>query len=227
MLKENRKIGFLIFFLIILIIILVIAYSGENRSFSPENVQDYVYNYGIFAPIIFIILYFFQVIFPVIPGQVFQVASGYLFGNALGIIYCYIAVLSSSVFIFFLSRKFGRKFVKLFIPKETLDKLSKFIKKKEMLALIVMRLIPFLPGDAVNFVSGISKVSYKKFIIGTAIGIAPSVLIFTIFGSELALGNINIKLLVLIIVIFLLGLVYFFRKRINKFLIKNKLFIKN
>ncbi len=228
MLKHhNKQIGFLVFFVISLIFLGFALFSGSISLLTPSNIEEFITAFGIFAPIIFIIVGFIRVIFPIVPGSVMDIISGYLFGTVFGIIYSYIAVFFASLFSFYLSRKLGRNFIKRFIHGRDLKHLNHFIKKKGIIALIVVRLIPFFPADAVNFVSGISKLTYKQFIIGTLVGLAPGLMVFNMFGSNLASGNFDFRLVLFLIILALAGIFYMFRHEMKIFFIKEIRMIEN
>lgn len=213
------KIGISIVIFIILIATLFIQTFAQSEIKS-DDVRGFILGYGVFSPIAYFILKFLQVMFPVIPGQVMETISGYLFGAVFGAIYSYTASVLASLLLFKIARKYGLRITKMFVCEKDLQHLRSFIMKKGAAGIIVARLVPFFPTDAINFVAGISKISYKKFIIGTLIGSAPGIIIFSLFGSRLALQTIDLELIVLMLIISALGVLYIFRHQIRVLFIK-------
>jgi len=228
MLKHHhKKKGFFIFLIVIVLFFLTLLYFGIYSDLSPVKIRDFVTQFGIFSPVIFIVINFLQVLFPIIPGQVMYITAGYLFGSVMGIIYSYFSVFFASLFVFYFSRKYGRKFIKKYVHIRDFTHLDHFIKKKGLMALILSRMIPFFPTDAINFVSGVSKLSYKEFFIGTLIGLVPNIVIFGIFGHRLAIGKLDLWLVVLILLSLLFGIFYMFRHQMKMFFIKEIRFIES
>ena len=52
-----------------------------------ERVKSFIRSYGMGAPVVFILLQIFQVIFAPIPGEATGVIGGYLFGAVPGFLY--------------------------------------------------------------------------------------------------------------------------------------------
>lgn len=219
---HHRKIGFLI----LLIVVLVIISFVIKANIDPEVVRNFILGFGIFAPIAFIILKYLRGVFPIIPSQIMIALSGYLFGAFRGSIYCYIASVLASITLFTISRKYGRKLVMRFIYKKDLDHLNHFIKKKGLFAVIIARMLPFFPNDAINFISGLSSLTYKQFIIGTLIGLAPNVIIYNLLGQQLFIGVIDYRLIILGVIGGIFAIFYLFRHWMKIFLIKEIRFIE-
>lgn len=219
---ENKKViyGYGIF--IFILIFLAFIYHDKLKLIysNPEAVRQFITGFGILAPIILILLLAVQVVIFVIPVPVFVIAGGYAFGTILGGIYSLIGVMLGSIFVFYLSRKFGKPFVVKMVNKRDLEHFDVYFKKKGKLALFVSRIIPVLfPIDAVSFAAGLTSLSYKDYIIMSFLGFIPHVFILTFFGDQLSY-NMNPLLLVILAILGLGVLAYLFRHPIKILLIK-------
>ena len=131
---------------IALMIVVSIIYAGELKMLftDPEKVKEFIDSFGVWGPIVLILLQFFQVIIFVIPGPVFTVAGGYAFGNVLGVIYSLIGTLLGSILVFYLGRVYGRPFVEKVVSKKDLKYYDAFFKKRGKLALFIVRTVPII-----------------------------------------------------------------------------------
>lgn len=62
-----------------------------------------------------------QVLLAVIPGGPFEIGAGYAFGVIRGTLICDFAMTTASVIIFLFVRRFGMKFVELFVSREKIE----------------------------------------------------------------------------------------------------------
>ena len=75
--------------LVLLIVIIPLVIYLTNREFFAQfrnvaDVEQYIDSYGHLSGLVYIVFQIFQVVISVIPGEVFQVAAGYLFGPVWG-----------------------------------------------------------------------------------------------------------------------------------------------
>ena len=129
-----------------------------------------------------------QVIIALIPGELVEIASGYAFGSVLGALICLIGITIGSIFVLFLSKRFGRRFVEAFYPREKIDSLPILNDpKKRNFFTFLLFLIPGTPKDLVTYIIGITDMSIPLYLILATFARLPSIIISTIGGH--ALGN--------------------------------------
>ena len=98
---------------------------------NDSNVlKDVVKRHDILGPFLFILVQILQIVFPVIPGGVTTVAGFLIFGPWLGFILNYVGILIGSGALFLLVKRFGRKFVMLFMSEETFYKYERKLESK-------------------------------------------------------------------------------------------------
>jgi uncharacterized membrane protein YdjX (TVP38/TMEM64 family) len=165
------------------------------------------------APLAFISLQMLQMLFLIIPGAPFLVAGGYVFGN-IGIIYSLIGVMIGSVIVFELGRLFGRPFIESVIDKRALEKIDNQSTTLEK-TLFVLFLIPPFPHDVFSFISGITNLTLKNFILVSFIGRLPLIIIYTVVGYQLTKLNLFYSLLLLIIIVVGSVLIFYNRDKIE------------
>ena len=116
----------------------------------------------------------------VIPVTALIVATGVVFGPLLGGVYAMSGALLSAAVTYFIGRRLGRNTVR-HLAGSRLNRITRRLAKKGLLAIIAVRLLPIAPFSVVNAVAGASHIGFAKFVLGTAIGLAPGITITMLF----------------------------------------------
>ena len=151
-------------------------------------------NWSIF---LIILLRLTSIVIPILPGTYCLLLSGYLFGLVNGLLISCISDLLACSLSFFISKRYGRKILKLIISKKYLNKFEsisvKYLERNFFL------LTGFLMTGWFDFVSygvGLTKLRWRKFLAALCISIFLSDLPFVATGNgfrELQNRNFNIK----------------------------------
>ena len=159
-----------------------------HNTVKGEDMQNFIEQFGNYAPIIFLLLASILPIFLFPPG-IFSVIGGLLFGFTKGAILTIIAAIIYTNIMFLISRYFARNKIENFLEKRlTLKQFNRiFGLKGNKLAtfLIICRLIPILPNSIVSYSYGLTRISFKHYFIANLIGLIPGRLIWLNFGSKL------------------------------------------
>ncbi len=175
-----------IFFIVFLVLTFgsLLIYQIYGGDLDLEKIRIYLQSFGIWAPLIFILLYIFGAIF--IPSTPFMIASGILFGFKYGFIYAIFSGFSSSIIVFTISRKLGQERVANILENKYLKYLNKYNKRLESGAIgdiIILRMVPIMPINILNILMGVSKIKTRDYIVGTFLGLIPSNILTVYFGS--------------------------------------------
>lgn len=180
--------------------------------------QDFIAQFGDYAPLIFLLLASILPIFLFPPG-IFSIIGGYLFSFKLGAILTITAAIVYTNIMFLISRYFARDYIEKFlVHKLSLKEFNRIFGIKEnklAVFLIIFRLIPILPNSVVSYSYGLTRISFKNYFIANLIGLIPGRLIWLNFGSTLnniwSLEFLNALLLVLLFI----GIGIFVTKRMD------------
>ena len=159
-----------------------------HNTVKGEDMQNFIEQFGDYAPIIFLLL---ASILPILlfPPGIFSVIGGLLFGFTKGAILTIIAAIIYTNIMFLISRYFARNKIENFLEKRlTLKQFNRiFGLKDNKLAtfLIICRLIPILPNSIVSYSYGLTRISFKHYFIANLICLIPGRLIWLNFGSKL------------------------------------------
>lgn len=166
----------------IVAVIFFIYFAVKERWFlDNEILLTKIKSFGLLAPLCFILIQMVQVVLPVIPGGASCLVSVMAFGAVGGFIYNYVGLVLGSICSFLLSRKFGMSIInKLFKEKDIKKALDKINNSKYDLIFFLIILLPGLPDDLFCYISGITKMSLKKFTLIILIGKPLTLLVYSI-----------------------------------------------
>ncbi|WP_291653005.1 VTT domain-containing protein [Clostridium sp.] len=151
---------------------------------SLEDFKGYIEGFGNKAYIVFFLLQLASIIIAPIPSNVSAVAGAMVFGMWESFIVTTLAIISGSAIIFYLSRICGRAFVERFVSTKVLQKYKEVINSpKGEIIIFLMLLLPFFPDDIINFLVGISSISFKRYFIILILTRPWEVLIASALGS--------------------------------------------
>ncbi len=155
---------------IIPIILIVLGYIFPSTFFSSqESIRNFISQFGVFAPIAFIILQILQVVLTPISHYTVSIAGGFIFGLWQGFIYNYIGRVLGTAIAFYLGRKFGRRIIKHVVKPKTLQKYDYYFNKGKLL-LFLAYFLPLFPDDEISYLAGFSSMSPWIFLPLMAIG---------------------------------------------------------
>jgi len=165
------------------ITIAILIYLGVVIDISV--VQEYISKTGLFAPLVFIILVVVTIVLLPIIRIPITIISGPLFGFTFGFIYSYIGELIGISICFFITRKYGWKYINFIIPKRHKFMYRVISYLNNWRGLIYARLIFFSFQDMISFASGLSKIRYSSYIISSAIFFIIPMLLMVAIGMAL------------------------------------------
>ncbi|MBI2523295.1 TVP38/TMEM64 family protein [Candidatus Woesearchaeota archaeon] len=219
---KNRLIvySFIIFILVLIAIFFIYQDQLKLLYKSPETVKGYIAGFGVFAPLIFILLYIVQAFIPFIPTLILTMFGGYVFGALWGTVYSLIGMTIGSIIIFAIARKLGRSFFSKIINKKELEHFDIFFKKRGDISIFLTRSILILfPPDVVSVAAGLTQIKFKHYVIFSILGFMPNLLILALFGQKLSQGINQTTFIVLVLIILAIS-GYLFRHQLKVFLIR-------
>lgn len=226
--QENKKNVVVSILKILLLAAIVIGiplyiYFFEKEWISQfrdfDDIIAYLQSYKLESIPIYICIQIIQIIISIIPGQIFNLAAGYLYTFFPALLFSIIGAFVGTLISFWIARWLGSDFVHLFFGREkTQDYVKKLNSKKAYTIVFFIYLIPGIPKDVVSYAAGVSDMKFKPFMLLSLIGRLPgmmgSIMIGSMWHKEEYIGMIILA--VLAVTAFILCIV--FRKKINKFL---------
>ncbi|MGH7637974.1 MAG: TVP38/TMEM64 family protein [Gemmatimonadaceae bacterium] len=137
-------------------------------------------------PVVFVTVYAFTAAIGV-PPMVLTLAAGAVFGTRYGIIYSWIGALLGAIGGYVLARSVGGNAFRHVLGRYR-DKLDDLLDRATIASLFRLRVNPIVPFNAMNFASGMAKVSFRDYVIATAFGILPAIIVYAYFADSVIAG---------------------------------------
>lgn len=185
---------------------------------SRDHLKELILDSGFWGPLFFIGLQILQVVVAVIPGELTQLAGGWIYGTWMGSLYSIIGITIGSIFNFYVARVLGTAFVAAVAGKKNLEKFEAFINTPRIYeVLFLLYLIPGMVKDVLAYIAGLSRMKLWGFLAICVLGRLPSLVVSSYMGESF--GDENwLALWIsggLAVVLFTLG--FFFRNQIQGF----------
>ena len=202
----------------ILLTIICIVATGIGiyllGGINPAQLQAWLRHMGIWAPILYIILYTVGTIL-VLPSTPLNLSGGALFGVWWGTLWTGLAALIAAVVAFAFTRTVGRGYMtrKLAGRWEAIDA---EMRQGGLFYMFAIRLLPIIPYGIVNFAAGLTSIRFRDYFVGTTLGTVPGILPFVMMGAglhALAGGNLLPLMCALTLTGVLVGGATWYRRR--------------
>lgn len=190
---QYRKV---LYFIAILLLGLFLSIKLELESYltdinSLREIKSIINNNYIVSILLYLIFTIIGSSVLALPGITFAVVAGGLFGPWSGSFYCLLGTTIGAIFSFLLSRYLLKDSIEELVKKN--ERLYSIIfqtnSEREMLILMITRLLPIFPFNLQNFAYGITNISILKYSIGTFLFMIPGIIIFSL-GTE---GILNVE----------------------------------
>ena len=184
--KENKRRVILSVVKISMLVLIVVGiplylwfFHGDwIKSF--ENIDDvvaFLEKYETQSIFVYIGLQIVQIVISIIPGQVFQMAAGYIYGFWPALLFAMTGALLGTTLSFMLAKALGRDFLHIFFGEEKMSYYIERLNSKKMYAIVFfLYLIPGIPKDMVSYAAGVSEIKFKPFLIISALGRLPGMI---------------------------------------------------
>ena len=158
----------------------------ESKFSDTDAVKQWVDSHFLLGLVVMTAVCAAQVIIAFIPGEVVEIAVGYVFGGWLGAVVCIVGSTLGSLVAILLARKFGRRLVESLYPREKIDALPILnAPRKRNIMTFLLFLIPGTPKDLITYVVGMTDMSIPLYILLTTLARFPSVITSTLGGGAL------------------------------------------
>lgn len=169
-------------FLVVLVTLFVCRWL---RNFSQEDLRNYIRSFGALGWLVLLGLQILQVFIALIPGEIVETAAGFVLGPWLGTAICYLGICLASTLIFTLTRRYGVKWVEVFVSREKIMAL-RFLntEKKRNNLIFLLFFIPGTPKDLLTYFVGLTDIRLRTFLFLSMVARIPSMVSST-FGGHL------------------------------------------
>jgi uncharacterized membrane protein YdjX (TVP38/TMEM64 family) len=166
---KNRWIKWLRFCLIAVLVVGAIVLINQ---YGIEQIRGNIKQFGIWAPLVLILLRLVSIVIPAIPGTAYSILAGGLFGFTQGVIAIAIADAIACTFNFYIAKRYGRNLVQKFVGEQFMDKVDNLSQKYlEGNIFLVTALLMTGLFDFVCYAVGLTQMKWRAFIPALALSI--------------------------------------------------------
>lgn len=162
--------------------IYLVRFSPLKDLFTVEAFGLILTDSGAWAPLAFIVIYAVAVCL-FIPGTLLTGVGAAIFGPYWGFAWVWLGAMLGASAAFIIGRTLGREFAASLIG-DRLKKYDDAIERNGFATVLYLRLIYF-PFTPMNFGMGVTKVRFRDYFAGTALGIVAGTFVFTFFIGTL------------------------------------------
>jgi len=152
---------------------------------EADSIRHFILSFGPWAPVAFIFLQAFQVVFSPIPGEATGLIGGFLFGVWKGFIYSTIGLTIGSVGAFFIARQFRHFVYNRLKDSKTYQKFNHLVDHQGLFLSFILFLLPGFPKDFLCYILGLSRMPWQAFLLVVAVGRMPGTLLLTLHGAKI------------------------------------------
>lgn len=175
--------------LLIIVTGLVIAYYFREQL-TIESLTQWFGELGWLAPVFFILGYIVGTVF-FLPGLMFTLAGGALFGPILGTLYNLTGATIGATLAFLASRYIAQDWARQRAGKK-LGQLVEGVEREGWRFIAFVRLVPLFPFNLLNYALGLTRIKLSHYIVTSLICMAPAGAAYTYLGyvgREVASGS--------------------------------------
>src|SRR6516162_10895121 len=190
------KLGLLIAFLAAAVYFF--RFTQQGREVTPEFVLSSIESHGpATARLIYVAVYIVGTV-ALLPGTVLSFAGAVLFGPYEGTLYTWVGATIGATLAYGMARVLGRDFVERLFGGR-FAAFDQRIREHGFTGLLLIRLLPIFPFNAVNFGCGLVGVRLRDYVLATAIGILPGTFVyqflFAKFGRKILTEGFRLEYL--------------------------------
>ena len=179
-------------FLNVIRLVILVALAGGSAYLmfahrewfaDPNLVKAEVVSWGVWGPIIYMVLYAIGPSF-LVPGAVMTIAGGLAFGVFWGSLWSLVGADVGAVVAFAAGRFLGRAFVERMLGPR-FERMLKRLARNGFYLTLYLRIVPVIPYNAFNLLAGASPITFRDYFWASMFGMIPGTILFALLGDAL------------------------------------------
>lgn len=194
-------------------IIVFIRYLPQllHVTMSLDGFRDYILSTGKLGPVMLVLFQILQTVIAPIPGEVVQIAGGYIYGTALGAVFVTGGMLLGALIAFYFTRFLGGSFIDSLLQRDKFKWMRGMMdNNKFSVFLFIIFIIPGLPKDMFIYAAGLTTIKPLRFFTILLIARLPWLLASVSIGANIYHKNYGPTIIIsaISVLAFILGLIY-------------------
>ena len=183
---------FIIFIFALIVFAVKYVPSLSEYAKNPIQTREYLLSFKGWGFVVYVLIQAVHVLLIVIPGDIFDVCGGYVFGVPKGTLLSMIGIMLGTVAAFYISRMLGYSFISRFIPAEKISKIGDILNStKGTKGMLILCLMPLIPKDLMMYIAGLTPVKAPRLFFVYAISRVPGTLIWVTVGAQAYEKNVQ------------------------------------
>lgn len=174
------RIGWTRLLLVVLVLALVAVGVAYRDQLSVQLVQQRLDALGALAPLVFMAAYAVATV-AFLPGLIFTIAGGVLFGPVLGTFYSLTGATVGATLAFLVARYLASDWVAARTAGR-LDRLITGVEREGWRFVAFTRLVPIFPFNLLNYALGLTKIPLLHYVLASYVCMLPGAFAYTWIG---------------------------------------------
>jgi uncharacterized membrane protein YdjX (TVP38/TMEM64 family) len=168
----------------VLVIIAGLHLIGHELSGVLASSAARIEELGAWAPVVFVAGFAVGTLL-LVPGALLALAAGALFGVVWGALYSFLGAVLGSAGAFLIARYVARSWLERRIAgSRRLAAVQRVVARDGFRIVLLLRLSPLIPFDALNYALGLTRVRFRDFLLAS-VGMLPAILLYVYSGRVL------------------------------------------
>ncbi|MBR2779624.1 MAG: TVP38/TMEM64 family protein [Firmicutes bacterium] len=195
---------------------LIWRYPDILQAFqSVESFDLFLERHRDSSVMLYIVIQALQVIVAVIPGQIVQIAGGYIYGFWYASLWSLIGLAAGSTISFYLARFIGQQPIRRIYGGEMVDKYTALLSSRNAFAIMLfLYIFPGFPKDVLAFFAGLSNMKFSRFLPMATIARYPAMALSMLIGSTMGVRSYKATAVLVLACVLCAGICYIFRNQL-------------
>lgn len=154
------------------------AREYATAHFSPSRLRLIVDQFGVLAPVVYVIVYAVAPLF-FFPASLLTAAAGLLWDWRVGLLLALIGNNLCANLGFWSARALGQERIQS-LTRGRLRRLDKRLEGAGFKVVAILRMLPIMPFTTLSYTAGMSRITWRDFALGHFLGTLPGTTVFII-----------------------------------------------
>jgi len=210
--KKKHLLNLLGIVIFLALMFVILGKAGEYLE--GAHMQALIKSSGVFAPLLILVLYVITIVFAPLTGFPIVVLTIAALGPLATVVINVFAIFFGGTINYYISKRYGRKVIRKLIGRGGLEKVDALVVKFDLEMLILTRLFQCFLFEWISYAAGLTKISYKAYIVITMLGSIPYLTLLYVFALKIHdLGQLYIYFTIINYALLAFPGVYYLGKR--------------
>ncbi|HEV7348877.1 TVP38/TMEM64 family protein [Telluribacter sp.] len=154
-------------------------------SNDESRIADWIAQFEFWGPLLLLGLFIVQMVAFVIPSWLLILVCTLAYGPWWGSGLAFVGIFLASTIAYFIGKSLSEHTLLALLGEKAEHKMRTYLENYGLGTVVVFRLAPFLSNDTISFVAGLTCMKYWRFMLGTALGISPLIILMAYLGGDI------------------------------------------